>query len=501
MRFPLPRRRFWRAAIYLCSLVLVLLALDVILVQARRTIHPGFSTTRITSPTLPDGMIDYMVALDEQFGRGVTPENNAAIPILQALGRQALWKAQPADSITDKLGMPHLPEQGDYFIGLDEYARQHPLADEEARGGFDATDPFLFPLTVPPDIAQWVKANEKPLALLTQAVTRPRFFIPFYGGYRPPTLVEVGLLYLKPMKHVGRAFHARALIRLQGGDIDGFRQDIISLHRLARLLGQGSTAVDRVVAMGLEDSACQAVRLAAAGGKMSSGQCRALIGELAALGDLAPIDQALNFSERYMVLDVSQKLASVGPVRAGELLNSILGGGSRSRYAPPWVFLFVPIPYEQTMRTMNHYYDSAIAAARQTGYPQRLAAIILWEREVRRGAGAGNLRFWSFASSDWALPVFLPFFTRFIQQADAARMENQLARVALALAAFKADRGEYPAALADLFPGYLPDVPNDLFAEKPLIYSRTDNGYTLRSVGPNMIDDAGKGDDLSASVP
>jgi hypothetical protein len=84
-------------------------------------------------------------------------------------------------------------------------------------------------------------------------------------------------------------------------------------------------------------------------------------------------------------------------------------------------------------------------------------------------------------------------------------MERRLTQVNLALAAFKADHGAYPAALDELSPQHLPAIPIDLFSEKSLIYSRTQAGYALRSVGPNMQDDQGRtgkmGDDITADVP
>ena len=46
-------RRIWRAAIYLVSLLLVLLAIDMLWVQTRRSFTPGFDTTRIVAPPGP----------------------------------------------------------------------------------------------------------------------------------------------------------------------------------------------------------------------------------------------------------------------------------------------------------------------------------------------------------------------------------------------------------------------------------------------------------------
>src|SRR5262245_55786283 len=113
MKLKLPQRRIWRVAIYIVSLVLVLAAVDLIMVQARRRIAHGFQTTRIMAPLLPDGRIDYLVAIDQCYGQGITPDNNAAVPILQALGPAAMASNQPRDGITARLGMPNLPEKGD----------------------------------------------------------------------------------------------------------------------------------------------------------------------------------------------------------------------------------------------------------------------------------------------------------------------------------------------------------------------------------------------------
>src|SRR5438094_9355644 len=106
MKLRLPKRRRWRVLIYLASLALVLVAIDLILVHAFRHVTPGYDTMRLTEPKLPDGRIDYLTAMENHFGAGVTPQNNAAIPLLQALGRKALASNQPRDGITDRLGMP-----------------------------------------------------------------------------------------------------------------------------------------------------------------------------------------------------------------------------------------------------------------------------------------------------------------------------------------------------------------------------------------------------------
>ena len=78
-------------------------------------------TTYITEPLRKDGYVDYVAALDQRFRRGVTPENNAAVLFWQAMGPREI-NPQHRDEYFKMLGIPPLPEKGDYYVPLDEYA-------------------------------------------------------------------------------------------------------------------------------------------------------------------------------------------------------------------------------------------------------------------------------------------------------------------------------------------------------------------------------------------
>lgn len=62
-------------------------------------------------------------------------------------------------------------------------------------------------------------------------------------------------------------------------------------------------------------------------------------------------------------------------------------------------------------------------------------------------------------------------------------------RIALALAAHKVRRGEYPASLAQLRAKLGWEIPADPFSGKDFIYRREGKGYLLYSVGQNLRDD------------
>ena len=92
--------------------------------------------------------------------------------------------------------------------------------------------------------------------------------------------------------------------------------------------------------------------------------------------------------------------------------------------------------------------------------------------------------------------ILMPSYDRFVLQQFRSRADRRLAAVALALRLYAADHdGQYPPALDDLVPAYLPAVPKDPFApggDKPLLYSHADPAApTVYSVGENGADDGG----------
>ena len=79
--------------------------------------------------------------------------------------------------------------------------------------------------------------------------------------------------------------------------------------------------------------------------------------------------------------------------------------------------------------------------------------------------------------------------------ATIASAQRRVTMAAVALAGFKADKGGYPALLAELAPRWLMEVPADPFTDAPLKYASSATGCIVYSVGPNLADDRGAKDD------
>ncbi len=91
------------------------------------------------------------------------------------------------------------------------------------------------------------------------------------------------------------------------------------------------------------------------------------------------------------------------------------------------------------------------------------------------------------------LRVMMPHMKAILMEGWESDMWKDMERVALAMVAYRAEKGAWPKELKELAPGYLPTVPVDVFSGKDLIYKLQDGGYIIYSVGVNGLDEGGQG--------
>jgi hypothetical protein len=78
-------------------------------------------TTYFLGPLKPDGTVDYAAALNGIQGKGLTPDDNAAVLILPVFGPRILKDRPDAAVATARIGARPLPPTGDYFLPADEH--------------------------------------------------------------------------------------------------------------------------------------------------------------------------------------------------------------------------------------------------------------------------------------------------------------------------------------------------------------------------------------------
>ena len=92
------------------------------------------------------------------------------------------------------------------------------------------------------------------------------------------------------------------------------------------------------------------------------------------------------------------------------------------------------------------------------------------------------------------LSLLLPYDLSASDAEDRWTMRWQVTELAFALAAYRADHGNYPAKLTELVPKYIQKSPPTCSTTTPTcITRRKGGGYRLYSVGPNGVDNGGRG--------
>ena len=277
-------------------------------------------TTYITEPLRKDGYIDYVAALNQRFRAGVTPQNNAAVPFLMAMGPGEI-DAKLRDEYCRMLGISPLPENGGHRVKLDEYVQRfqgaaNPAAkagklnrdiiiEQEAQAEMRPWSAKEFPI-----LAGWLAANERYLALLVAASKRPRRYDPLISG--DCGVIGILLPAAQRYREAVLVLTARAMLRVGEGKVDEAWDDLLACHRLARLVGQGPTLVEALVAVVLDAIACARDQALLQHTRLTPAQIARMRADLDKLPPMPMMVDKVNVAERFCFLDCVRLVAQRG---------------------------------------------------------------------------------------------------------------------------------------------------------------------------------------------
>jgi hypothetical protein len=505
--------------------------------QSKLPFTLGKETTYITGPLDSDGYVDYETALNERISRGVTPQNNANVLLWQALdphpSRYPEREPMPWEFFR-WLKIPAPPEHGEYFIDLPRYAKEvlkfNPGEQTDAlrkQRGWAAQRPWVEKDY--PQVAAWLKANEKPLALALAATWRPDYYNPLVsrksgdeGWYG-----LLGALLPGPVaywRELAPALAARAMLQAGDGRFDEAWQDLLACHRLGRLVARGAEYNEFVLGRYISQVAGDAELALLERAHPTAQQAQAWLRDLERLPPDGPAADRVDLGMRFMFLN-SVMMVRRGPIRTLRLLE-FLATGRR----PPAVAEPEPLPAalnsldcDGMLRAGNRWYDRVAAALRVKDRAAREKAFDQIEEELKTlKAETGSLatvievlrggkEYGEEVSKKLGVVMidsFMPAIRWMKRVADRTEQVERNLHLAFALAAYRGEHGRYPEQLDALAPKYLAAVPSDLFSGKALVYRPLKDGYLLYSVGVNGLDEQGhgaddtpRGDDLPVRMP
>jgi hypothetical protein len=478
----------------------------------------GKDTTVVTGPIDKHGHIDYEAALNERLGKGIKPETNANVLLWKALGPKPEGGNGMPEPFFKLLGIDEPPEGGDYFVSFTTFAKEvlqierDDLPQVWNNPGYASRRAWVEKDYA--DVAAWLKANEKPLAVVREAVKRPQYFNPMCSRRddgKPSSLISCLLPNVQKCRELGSALCARAMLKLGNGKPDEAWADLIACHRLARHVARGACLIESLVGYALHAIASNATVAYIERADHTSKQWLAKLKEFQELPPFPLLADKIDLGERFMGLD------SVQLVRSGVDFDKPNAGKPSAEDLKALAAIDWSIP----LRTLNSTYDRMVAALRLKDRAARTKAFTELEADLAllvgkksesdlmklvRRAGAGK----AVGAQIGAVLVGLlaPAINKVQDAADRTEQIDRNVRVALALAAHNQDHRGYPEKLEDLAPKYLAAVPGDIFSGKPIIYARTETGYKFYSVGANgkdeegrWFDDEPRGDDPGVRLP
>jgi hypothetical protein len=416
-----------------------------------------------------------------------------------------------------RLGSAEPPPDGEYFVPLYTYLKDVLQVEQEDRTkvidqqGWASQRPWVEKDY--PDVAAWLKTNEKPLAVVAEAARRPAYYNPLVSSREPgdpSSLVSCLLPGVQKCREITSALTARAMLRLGSGNPDGAWDDLMTCHRLARHLTHGATIIESLVSIAIRQIAQYPTLAYLEHAPLTSKQILAKLKELQDLPPAAVLADKLDLGERLMCLD------SLQTIRRGA------GPEGNEKPTPEEQKALDLIDWAPAFRSCNKWYDRMVLALRVKDRDAREKAFAAVENEldalVKKNRGLGDLKKLldsaapgkevGRAIGDLLMALMAPALRKVQSAHDRMEQAERNLHVAFALAAYRKDAGKYPAALGDLAPTYLAAIPGDVFSGKPLIYKPGDAGYLFYSLGTNGKDDEGRwydddppGDDPRVKVP
>ena len=409
--------------------------------------------TYITSPLRDDGTVDYVEALSQRQREGVTAENNSVVMFRRALGHEDL-SAETSDEYFRQLGIEALPKDGPYLISLD--------------GFLDALNPAELPdlYTETGELVTELFRRKKPIEKqYYEAISRP------WTRGEFPILARWVDTNETPLELV-----------LEGSKRPEFFYPLLSADRL----------LARALLTGMADRLGTGDRYSYLEGVIQTAERNA--GNLNGFMFRKPLKDIENID------DINEGVSTVVDSLRRSFTQGLVDVNIVLKIGNYWHDRLVVAAHLPTRMARQSEFDKIDAELQPAMDEARTAFVAPMPVEMRDlSEKVGVLLLLNDA--------FL-FRRKIVDVEDSCAMRTQLSHFAFALAAWKADHGNYPDQLNQLTPDYLKIIPIDNHTRQSLIYRRSDTGYLLYSLGVNLKDDDGltkldtyKTDDIAIRTP
>jgi hypothetical protein len=433
----------------------------------------------------------------------VTPQNNAAVLLWQAIGRGNLEEAQYA-AICREIGQsskPNIPIlQPLDDVGLTQTLADWLAVDPHDGSAKDSIDRILEaarrqPWTsdaIPP-LGNWIVRNREPIELIVTACQRSRYYSPsptLLNG-DDDLLISIALPDIDNVRRIARALVTRAMWDLGNEYLSGAWHGLFALHQLSLLVRQAPTLVDQLIAMAISQMAFDGT-FALLEQSLPPDLAHQVCGDLSKVERFSTVARSIDQMERLQALDAILQMRAFGP----EIL-------SRNADSKPYVkYDWVSMDWNLILRKINDRYDQLAKISLIRASKERSSEFAKFDADVKK-EWEKHRGIWRYLESQairrkrsemiavMISNLMLPAIDAALNAEDRTNSQLDLERIAAALAVYHAEHGVYPETIQLLVPDVLSQEPVDVFSGVHFEYQPDEEGYLLYTRGQNGNDDGG----------
>ncbi|HOK94587.1 MAG TPA: hypothetical protein PK052_02795 [Anaerohalosphaeraceae bacterium] len=377
-----------------------------------------------------------------------------------------------------------------YKQAVEKYVQYE--ANEE-REKFDFRNPSTLSTEERGFVQKSISGNQQSLDLIRQGNQRP-YYWPVYDVQegQNPELIAISIPHLKEYRRLAELLCWQGLLSAEAGRLDKAFQEVLESYSFGKhLRGQHTMLIEQLVAIALEAMSTKTLRIVLSeyGEHIDAAILEAARKRFEA--EIADEDFTADFDgEKLFIYDEIQRSFTQSRIGKSHLYIKrleqnvpALAFGAQGKLVKHWFrILFTHPGKEETLKMSEEFYSAIKANAGKTPAEIKLLGTETKADKIEKEIFNDNI----------FLGLLMPAFNAVISRTYRNRIDSEATLTVLAILEYQKQKGVLPENLNVLVEdGLLKEIPIDPFSDKPLVYKKTDGGFTLYSVGLNFMDDGG----------
>lgn len=340
-------------------------------------------------------------------------------------------------------------------------------------------------------LQEWIADNQKSLDLVRQGNQKPYYWQVYETGSESEdvtSMIDVLLPHLSTYRHLTRLYCWQAMAAAEKGDMRQAFDSTFEAYSFGQhIRGQNTTLIEQLVAIAIEGSSTGTMRLLLKEYPQSidAEMIKAIRERFGEIVSNEHYEVSLG-GEKVFIYDEIQRCFTQTRLGNSHLYLQRVGKywlgfeGYEETTKTMFHLLFTHPDREQTLAAADRFYNALEEIMRQTP-----ASLHTQQIDV-------NARIDEIAGQNLLLKFMSPALDKVIQISYRNQVDSAATLTLLATFQYQKMQGVWPASLEVLVQeGLLDELPMDSFADAPLVYKKTGDGFTLYSVGLNFTDDGG----------